>query len=216
MVVSQAKQSLEDYFDKNYELEQILEKKWKLTQLEAIREPQRLANITFVRQFEQKWTWHAILQAAPRVGNDDAMVVYGDSIYHPWIFSWIMDVYNQKKWSVMALTEVPYEDVSKYGVAQIQDWRITDYIEKPKPEEAPSNLISYSPYIVPPRFFEDVATTQADAQSWEIYPRPALKNVMVNDNVYPFISDLPIRDTWNIDSRMQANAAYKDIEASFL
>lgn len=205
IVVSQAKQALEDYFDTNYELEHVLEKKNKTDALNAVRTPQRLAKITFVRQFEQKGTGDAILTAAPWIGDQDAMIVYGDTIYHPRLIKWLVDTYKKEQKACMALKEIPREQVHKYGVVAIQDNLIKDIVEKPAREDAPSNLVTFSPYIVPPRFLELLQDAQADSQSGEVYPRDALKDIMHNEWVFAYVSDAPLRDTGNPEARFHAN-----------
>lgn len=205
MVISQAKQALEDYFDTNYELEHMLEKKNKTDALTSVRQPQRLAKITFVRQFEQKWTWDAILSAAPWVWESDAMIVYGDTIYHPHLIQWLVNDYKKHNKPCMALKEISRDDVHKYGVVAMQWENIIDLIEKPAREDAPTNLVTFSPYIVPSRFFELLTHAQADSQSWEVYPRDALKDIMAHEWVRWYISGAPIRDTGNPEAWMHAN-----------
>lgn len=95
IITSQSKKALEDYFDKNFELEHLLEKKGKQKYLEAINEPKSLGNFTFVKQSEQKGTGHAIMQASPWINDDYVMVIYGDTIYHHKIYQ-EMVVLHQK------------------------------------------------------------------------------------------------------------------------
>lgn len=178
IITSQSKKALEDYFDKNFELEHLLEKKGKQQYLKAINEPKSLGNFTFVKQSEQKGTGHAILQAAPWIQDDYVMVVYGDTIYHPAIFADLVHKHQETQKAVMALKEIPMDQVSKYGVAKMNGEYMVDYVEKPSVQEAPSNFVSFSPYIVPQKFFELLSQTQPDPKSGEIYPRQALKNIM--------------------------------------
>jgi UTP--glucose-1-phosphate uridylyltransferase len=101
IVTSQSKKALEDYFDKNYELEDTLMKKGKINELNAINEPKSLGNFIFVRQTEQKGTGHAILQARPWVHDEFFMVVYADEIHHPKIYSEMIDLHNKTGKSVI-------------------------------------------------------------------------------------------------------------------
>lgn len=205
MVISTGKHALQEYFDKNFELEQALLKKWKLDMLQAINEPKDFAKITFVQQSELLWTGHAIMQAAPWIQDDFAMIVYADTIYHPKLFKDMLATHQKTQKPVMALTKIPMEDVYKYWVAKMEGDYMVDLIEKPAVEDAPSNLITFSPYIIPKRFFSLLEWTQADEKSWEIYPRPALKEIMKWEWVIWHITDLPFRDTWNPESWMKAN-----------
>lgn len=86
MIVSGSKEPLEMYFDKNYELESLLQSRNKTQELALINQTKSMAKIVFLKQLEQKGTGHAILQAREWISDDFAMVVYGDSIYHPDFF----------------------------------------------------------------------------------------------------------------------------------
>jgi UTP--glucose-1-phosphate uridylyltransferase len=118
---SQSKKALEDYFDKNYELEELLQKKGKSDLLEAINKPKNLARYSFIKQTEQAGTGHAILQAAPWINDDFFMVIYGDTIFHPDAFAEMIALHQQTGKSVMLVVEVPQQDVSKYGVIKMDE-----------------------------------------------------------------------------------------------
>ena len=205
IVTSQSKKALEDYFDKNFELEHLLETKGKHKYLKAINEPKSLGNFTFVKQSEQKGTGHAIMQAAPWINDDFVMVVYGDTIYHPKIYKEMVELHKEFGKGIMCLKEVPEEDVSKYGIARLEDGYFIDVIEKPTKEEAPSNMAVFTPYIVPGRFLELLMGTEPDAKSGEIYPWPALKQIMANKEMLGYVTEHSIRDTGNPESWLKAN-----------
>lgn len=209
IITSQSKKALEDYFDKNYELEDILTKKWKTDALQAINEPKDLGNFTFVKQTEQKGTGHAILQAKPWIQDEFFMVVYADEIHHPKIYTEMLDLHHQSGKSVILWKEVDSDDVSKYGILKIENNFITDIIEKPSIQEAPSNYALFTPFIFPRKLFDLLEQSQPDAKSGEVYPRDAVKHIMKADGVVPYISNHPMRDaSGNPESRLATNIAF--------
>lgn len=209
IITSQSKKALEDYFDKNYELEDILTKKWKIDALKAINEPKDLWNFTFVKQTEQKGTGHAILQAKPWIQDEFFMVVYADEIHHPKIYTEMLDLHHQSGKSVILWKEVSPDDVSKYGILKIENNFITDIIEKPSTEEAPSNYALFTPFIFPRKLFDLLEQSQPDPKSGEVYPRDAVKHIMKTDGVVPYISSHPMRDaSGNPESRLATNIAF--------
>lgn len=209
IITSQSKKALEDYFDKNYELEDILTKKGKTDALQAINEPKSLGNFTFVKQTEQKGTWHAILQAKPRIQDEFFMVVYADEIHHPKIYSEMLDLHKTTWKSVILWKEVNHEDVSKYWILKIENNFITDIIEKPSIDEAPSNYALFTPFIFPRKLFDLLEQTKPDEKSWEVYPRDWVKHIMKADGVVPYISAHPMRDaSGNPESWLATNIAF--------
>jgi UTP--glucose-1-phosphate uridylyltransferase len=165
MIVSGSKEPLEMYFDKNYELESLLTAKGKTKELAMINQTKSMAKIVFLKQLEQRGTGHAILQAREWVSDDVCMVVYGDSIYHPNFFKQAVQTYTQTGKAVMTLKEVERDEVQKYGVAEIKDGHITRIVEKPSRENAPSNLVNFSPFIIPHSMFDRLEQTQPDPKT---------------------------------------------------
>jgi len=215
MIVSGSKEPLEMYFDKNYELESLLQSKNKTYELTLINQTKAMAKIVFLKQLEQKGTGHAILQARERVSDDFAMVVYGDSVYHPDFFRQAIATHQQTGKAVMTLKEVWWEDVHKYGVAKIEHGHITGIVEKPSRDDAPSNLVNFSPFIIPHAMFDRLEKTQPDPRSGEIYPWEAFQYFMDKSEVVPCVVDAPLWDTGNVDARRQANIEWEKIEECF-
>ncbi|MCS6983052.1 MAG: sugar phosphate nucleotidyltransferase [Candidatus Absconditabacterales bacterium] len=215
IVTSSSKKALEDYFDKNYELEDMLKKKEKYEFLSAINEPKNLANICFVKQSEQLGIGHAMLTAKPWISDDFFMLVYGDSIYHPAIFSQVLDLHHHTGQMVMSLKHVPKHDVSKYGIVQIHDDHIIDFVEKPAPDNAPSTLASFSPIIYHRDIFDHLAKTGLDPRLGELYPRPGLLAMIPTYGLRPAISDQPIWDTGNPHAWLAANNDLARINEAF-
>ncbi len=141
MITSQWKTAIEDYFDKNHELEEKLKNKNKIDLLEKINKPKNLANICFIKQKELLWTGHAVLQAEKWIDDNYFILILWDSIFHPEIYKQALNL-HQKTWeAVIVAKKIPKEEVYKYWVLDIKDGKIIDMIEKPSVENAPANLI---------------------------------------------------------------------------
>lgn len=162
MITSQGKMPLEYYFDKNYELEEQLKYKKKHDLLDQINAPKTMANYVFLKQKEQLGLPHAIWEARYWMNDDFFFVTVGDQFGQGEIYREMVALHEQTKQPIIQLAEVPLEEVSKYGVVKLHDGEIVDMIEKPKPEHAPSNLISQGLYILPKDFFKAVDQTPID------------------------------------------------------
>jgi UTP--glucose-1-phosphate uridylyltransferase len=162
MIVSRGKRAVEDHFDRCLELEDELEEKNKLAELEIVRRVSNLANIHFIRQKEMRGLGDAISLARHHIGNEPFAVLLGDTLLRTGndtpVTKQLLDVYDRYHETVVALEEVPMERVSRYGVINgtpVTDdvMLIRDLVEKPKPEEAPSNLVIASRYVLTPEVF---------------------------------------------------------------
>ena len=174
-VTAMGKQALENHFDRNFELEYRLEQKKKFKELESIMDIGKLAKFAFVRQQKPLGDGHAILAAAPFVGEDEAVaVLFGDDIIDgaaPAIGQ-LIKTFEEQNGPVIALQEVPRESVSSYGVIagkQMTDreWSINTFVEKPKVEEAPSNLAVVGRYVITPEILR-LLETQEPGKDGEI------------------------------------------------
>jgi len=163
MVIGKGKRTLEEHFDRSFELELELEAKGKLKELESIRAISNLANIHFVWQRKMLGLGDAIRCARHHVGNEPFAVLLGDTLMQSQngvpATKQLIDVYDRFNGCVVALEEVPLARVSRYGVIagkEIDDriYRVSDMVEKPSPEEAPSNLVVASRYILTPDIFD--------------------------------------------------------------
>lgn len=161
-VTSSGKYSVEDYFDRNQELEAFLERNNKMKELELIKKIGSMVEITAVRQKEQLGLGHAVLMAKSMVGNEPFAVLLGDDIVvndQPAIKQ-LMDVSLKNNGAaVIGVMEVPNADTSKYGIVKgepvdTKTLRMTGMVEKPKPEEAPTNLATPGRYILTPEIFD--------------------------------------------------------------
>lgn len=174
-VTAMGKRALEDHFDRNFELEYRLEQKKKFKELEAIESIGRLAKFAFVRQQKPLGDGHAILAAAPFVGKDEAVaVLFGDDIIdgkQPAIGQ-LIDTFHAHQGPVIALQAIPREKVSSYGVisgAQLSEheWDISTFVEKPRVEEAPSNLAVVGRYVITPEILR-ILESQEPGKDGEI------------------------------------------------
>jgi len=162
MIIGKGKRAIEEHFDRSFELENMLIEKNKTKELEEIRNITRIANIHFVWQKEMNGLGDAIRYAKYHVGSEPFAVLLGDTVIEgkdkP-ITRQLKDVYERYKSSVVALEEVEPEYVSRYGIIDGSElaknvWQAKGFIEKPKPENAPSHLAIASRYIFTPEIFE--------------------------------------------------------------
>lgn len=174
-VTAMGKRALEDHFDRNFELEYRLEQKKKFKELETIEAIGKLAKFAFVRQQKPLGDGHAILSAAPFVGKDEAVaVLFGDDIIDGTVpaIGQLIETYNRQNGPVIALQEVPHESVSSYGVIDgknigDREWSISTFVEKPKVEEAPSDLAVVGRYIITPEILS-ILESQTPGKDGEI------------------------------------------------
>ncbi|MDP4507587.1 UTP--glucose-1-phosphate uridylyltransferase GalU [Nonomuraea sp. NBC_00507] len=167
MVTGKNKRSIEDHFDRAFELEEALEAKGDEHRLSQVREPASLATLHYVRQGEPKGLGHAVLCAKQHVGDHPFACLLGDDLidYRDPLLKRMIEVRDTFGGSVIALMEVPKEQVSLYGVATIEATaeddvvRVTDLVEKPPVDEAPSNWAIIGRYVIDPAVFEVLEDT---------------------------------------------------------
>jgi UTP--glucose-1-phosphate uridylyltransferase len=181
IVTGRGKNAIEDHFDTSFELERILEDRGKRDLLEQVQAVSALARVSYVRQKSALGLGHAVLQAKDLVGQEPFAVMLGDDIVdaaEPCVGQMIR-LYQRRGNPVIALQEVPRGQTQQYGIvagerAEDRVVRITDLIEKPPPERAPSNLAIIGRYLLPPEIFEILEATTPDAGG-EIQLTSALK-----------------------------------------
>ena len=168
MVTGRNKRALEDHFDKNAELEDLLEKSGRQDLLAAIRHSSELANMHYVRQGDPRGLGDAVLTAADHVGNEAFAVLLGDDLIDSRdpILPRMIEVHERFGGSVIALMEVSNSEISRYGVAAISHTddadvvRVIDLVEKPSAQEAPSNFAVLGRYLLAPEIFEALRNTK--------------------------------------------------------
>lgn len=191
LVTSQNKRAIEDYFDRTYELETVLERKNDKKRLEQIQELGKMANIYAVRQPEQKGLGHAVLMAKGIVGKEPFAVMLPDEVFlsekKP-VLRQLIDAYESHNASVLSLLNVPKKDVTRYGIVKSEKagprlHKISGVVEKPKESEAPSTLASMGRYVLTARIF-DILDTQKPGAIGEIQLAEAIGTLAEQESVY--------------------------------
>jgi UTP--glucose-1-phosphate uridylyltransferase len=194
IVTGRGKNAIEDHFDVAFELETFLEQRGKLSQLEEIRSISRMLSVAYVRQGEPLGLGHAVLVARNLVGDEPFAVILGDDVIdaQPPAVRQLIDVYERLDGPVLAVERVPAEDVSNYGVVKIDEsvtglgdgvFRVLDLVEKPRREEAPSNLAIIGRYVLTPDIFNSLAATVSD-RTGEIQLTNGLRHLLASRPIY--------------------------------
>jgi UTP--glucose-1-phosphate uridylyltransferase len=220
-VTSSGKFSVEDYFDRNLELEAYLERNNKTKELELIRKIGSMVEITAVRQKEQLGLGHAVLMAKSMVEGEPFAVLLGDDIVinpKPAIQQLMEVSLKYDGAPVIGVMEVPRADTAKYGIVkgEVIDERtlkMTGMVEKPKPQEAPTNLATPGRYILTPEIFEILQTIPRGAGN-EYQLTDAINVLCQKKPVYAFKFEGERFDTGNIHGYLDATVdfALKDPE----
>ncbi|MDR1101287.1 MAG: UTP--glucose-1-phosphate uridylyltransferase GalU [Clostridiales bacterium] len=173
IISGRTKRSIEDHFDKSYELENELEKAGKLELLASINEISELANIHYVRQKEPRGLGHAIACGCAFVGNEPFAVLLGDDVvYNPPgempCLRQLIDQYERNGASILGVQEVPRSEVNKYGIVAGKEIRerlytVDELVEKPDPRSAPSRIAILGRYIINPQIFHILEHTKPGA-----------------------------------------------------
>ena len=171
MVTGRGKRSIDDHFDISYELEHQISGSSKEVHLKSIRNVLNEGIFTQVRQREMKGLGHAILTGEALIGNEPFGVLLSDDLCFnegQGVLSQMADLFKQFNCSIVAIQEVPEDEVHNYGVIsgeRLRDnlYRVDDMVEKPSKEEAPSNLAIIGRYILTPDIFDILRTTEPGA-----------------------------------------------------
>jgi len=195
-ITGRNKRSIEDHFDKAYELETELELKHKTKLLEIVQNilPSNV-NCIYIRQAEALGLGHAVLTASSVIGNEAFAVILADELIdgNPGALAQMVEVYNQTGSSVLGVSEVNPEDVSSYGIVKLADKslkfkKIEAIIEKPSQENAPSNLAAVGRYILTPRIFNELRNTPRGVGG-EIQLTDAISEVLHYEAIFAHIID---------------------------
>ncbi|WP_404402265.1 UTP--glucose-1-phosphate uridylyltransferase GalU [Pelagibacterium halotolerans] len=184
-VTGRNKAVIEDHFDRQYELESTLEARGKTAALEELRRDlPRPGQTSFTRQQEPLGLGHAVWCARDLVGREPFALLLPDMIFQakPGVLKQMMDAYEESGGNVIAVEEVAPEAVSSYGIVARGDgpdqgFTITGMVEKPKPEDAPSNLIISGRYILQPEIFM-LLSEQTVGAGGEIQITDAMRHLM--------------------------------------
>ncbi|MFO7264333.1 MAG: UTP--glucose-1-phosphate uridylyltransferase GalU [Bacillota bacterium] len=167
IVTGKGKRAIEDHFDTSFELEYHLRQKGKLELLEEVKRPSQV-DIHYIRQKEPLGLGHAVWCARKFIGDEPFAVLLGDDIVQAEVpaLKQLIDQFNRYRASVIGVKPVSPDEVERYGIVEAQKmdegfYRVLDLVEKPKKEEAPSNLAIMGRYILTPRIFDLLGEQQA-------------------------------------------------------
>jgi UTP--glucose-1-phosphate uridylyltransferase len=173
-VTGRGKRAIEDHFDYSFELDHTLVEKNKHDLVEKVRQVEKLAKFSYVRQPLPLGDGHAVLCARHIIGDEPVLVMFGDSLYDSEIPAarQLLDVFDKYGDSVIGLSEVKKEDVERFGVIDGIDlgqgvYEIKRVVEKPKKEDAPSNLVAVGKYVITDEVF-NVLENMKEGKSGEI------------------------------------------------
>ena len=189
LITGRGKGAIEDHFDRAPELEELLEAKGDTAGLELIRKSDQLAAVHSIRQGAPKGLGHAVLCAADHVGDEPFAVLLGDDFIHPSdpLLRRLLEVRERYGGSVVTLMEVDRDQISLYGAATVEPtgeddvFRVIDLVEKPDPDDAPSNLVIIGRYVCDPAIFGVLRETPP-GRGGEIQITDALKTLAQTDS----------------------------------
>jgi UTP--glucose-1-phosphate uridylyltransferase len=197
IVTGRGKSAIEDHFDVSFELENLLERRNRTDLLASVRRVSDMIDVSYIRQKEALGLGHAVLRARELVGQEPFAVVLSDDVIdapRPCLRQ-LLDVHDEYGASVLALMEVPPDRISAYGVVAGDPvafngtsdrlYRVTDLVEKPTADKAPSNLAIIGRYILAPEIFESIEQVQPGAGG-EIQLTDALRHLLASCPVYGY------------------------------
>jgi UTP--glucose-1-phosphate uridylyltransferase len=195
IITGRGKRTLEDHFDRNFELEYYLADRGKHDDLEGVRDLAELADIHYVRQGEPLGLGHAVSVARKHVGDNPFVVMLGDDIMtdHSTVLSDMIDTHMETDASIVALMEVPLAEISSYGCVDPESIdgnlvKLRGIVEKPAPADAPSNLAVMGRYVFTPAIFE-VLDDVKPGVGGEIQLTDAIALLLRTDPVFGFVFD---------------------------
>jgi len=203
LVTALGKRAIEDYFDRAFELEYILEQKGEKKLLREMRELSSLIDICFIRQKGQLGLGHAVLTARNVIAGEPFALFLPDDVFEgkeP-LLRQLMEVYEQHGGSVIAVERINREDTVKYGIIEPKEisnrvYQVLNMVEKPQPDEAPSNLGVVGRYILMPEIFDALEVTPPGKNN-EIQLTDALQSLLGEQAVYAYEFEGTRYDTGN-------------------
>ena len=197
IVTGRGKSAIEDHFDVSFELEHLLETRGKKDLLATVHAVSDMINVAYVRQKEALGLGHAVLRARELVGNEPFSVILSDDVIDaetPCLRQ-LIDIYEFYGAPVLALMEVPRENVSAYGIVDAEPvshhggrdrlYRIRNLVEKPNPRDAPSNLAIIGRYVLIPEIFASLEAIEAGSGG-EIQLTDGLKHMLRSRPIYGY------------------------------
>jgi UTP--glucose-1-phosphate uridylyltransferase len=205
IVTGRGKQAIEDHFDVSYELEKMLQERGKHDLLEIVRHISDMIHVSYVRQKEALGLGHAVLTARELVGSEPFAVLLADDVIdaNPPCLKQMADVFEVTQRSVVATQIVEGKAISAYGVLDVKPvpgqfdgrlYEVLNMVEKPKLENAPSNLAIIGRYILTPTVFETLAETKAGAGG-ELQLTDGMRLLLQREKMYAYVYEGKRHDT---------------------
>jgi UTP--glucose-1-phosphate uridylyltransferase len=206
IITGRGKQAIEDHFDVSYELEKMLEERHKTDLLQIVRSISDMMYIAYVRQKEALGLGHAVLMAREMVGNEPFAVLLADDVIDAKVpcLKQMVEVFDQTQCSVLATQIVEGKMISSYGVLDVipvgdsrfgdRLFEIKNMVEKPKPEDAPSNLAIIGRYILTPAIFDCLANTPTGAGG-ELQLTDGMRLLLQKEKMYAYVYEGRRHDT---------------------
>jgi len=197
IITGRGKQAIEDHFDVSYELERMLEDRKKTDLLAIVRHISDLIHVAYVRQKEALGLGHAVLTARELIGDEPFAILLADDVIDadPPCLKQMIQVFEQTQSSVLATQIVEGKAISAYGVLDVKPadgrfhgrlYEIVNMVEKPRPEEAPSNLAIIGRYILTPAVFNTLSQIQAGAGG-ELQLTDGMKLLLKQEKMYAYV-----------------------------
>jgi UTP--glucose-1-phosphate uridylyltransferase len=205
IITGRGKQAIEDHFDVSYELEKMLEEKKKTDLLQIVRQISELIHVAYVRQKEALGLGHAVLMARELVGNEAFAVLLADDVVDAPVpcLKQMMQVFDEMQCSVIATQVVEGRAIASYGVLDVTPvagkfngrlFEIRNMVEKPKFEEAPSNLAITGRYILTPTVFQALSETQLGTGG-ELQLTDGMRLLLKKEKMYAYVYEGKRHDT---------------------
>jgi UTP--glucose-1-phosphate uridylyltransferase len=196
IITGRGKNAIEDHFDVSWELEQVLSSRGKTDVLDEMRRISNMVNVTYVRQKEALGLGHAVLMSREAVGAEPFAVMLGDDIIDSPVpcLSRMVSLFEKLQSSIIATCEVPKSEISQYGVIRGTPvegfdgrvYRVQDVVEKPRADEAPSNMAIIGRYILTPQIFNILENTERGAGG-EIQLTDGIRQLLEQQPVYAYM-----------------------------
>jgi UTP--glucose-1-phosphate uridylyltransferase len=206
IITGRGKQAIEDHFDVSYELETMLEQRKKTDLLQIVRNISDMIHVAYVRQKEALGLGHAVLMARELVGNEPFAVLLADDVIDAKVpcLKQMVEVFNEKQCSVLATQVIEGKMISSYGVLDVEPvkesrfgdrlFEIKNMVEKPRPEDAPSNLAIIGRYILTPAIFDCLSNTPTGAGG-ELQLTDGMRMLLQKEKMYAYVYEGRRHDT---------------------
>lgn len=214
IVTGRNKRSIEDHFDRSIELELELEKSGKENLLAMVKSISEIANIHFIRQKQPLGLGHAVLTASHFIGDEPFAVLLGDDVVvskKP-VLQQMVEVFNEYKTSILGVQKVSPDAVHRYGIVDCRHvddavYKVRDLVEKPKKEDAPSNIAILGRYILTPSIFKYLEN-QTPGANGEIQLTDSLKSLSKDEAMYAYVFNGQRYDLGSKLGFLQANIEF--------